>query len=169
MEVVGIVALSLLTAACGSGDRRTVIGNLTGAGALVGEDAGKGERTDAGLGAAEGSGPWRSSTHFVRRAQSELKREGLYENKVDGIDGPETQRGIAAFQQAEGLHPTARLDRATRDRMTIKALRMDSAFAARAQISAAVAGSSSSRPLGISTVTDANPFTDRTDGTGTGR
>jgi peptidoglycan hydrolase-like protein with peptidoglycan-binding domain len=173
MEIVSVVALSLLTAACGSGgDRGTVTGGLTGAGALVSEDAGKSVAADAGLGAAEGSGPSHSSAHFVRRAQSELKREGLYESKVDGIDGPQTRQGIAAFQQAEGLQQTARLDRATRDRMTVKALRMDGAFFARAKTDAAIAGSGSSRPPrtgGTSTVTDANPPTDRTDGIGASR
>jgi hypothetical protein len=138
MEIVGIVALSLLTAACGSGDRGAATRSLTGAGTLVGEDA--------GLRAAESSGPWRSSMHFVRRAQSELKREGLYESAVDGIDGPKTRQGIAAFQQAEGLHPTARLNRATRDRMTVRALRMDGALAARANAYAAIAASGGSTP-----------------------
>jgi peptidoglycan hydrolase-like protein with peptidoglycan-binding domain len=38
----------------------------------------------------EGRGP-------VRQAQSELKREGLYDGKVDGIARPETKQGIAAF------------------------------------------------------------------------
>jgi peptidoglycan hydrolase-like protein with peptidoglycan-binding domain len=62
----------------------------------------------------------------VRRAQSELKREGLYDGKVDGIAGPETKHGITAFQERKGLQQTGRLDRPTRDRLTLSALRMDS-------------------------------------------
>ncbi len=64
----------------------------------------------------------------MRQAQSELKREGLYDGAIDGIAGPKTKRGIIAFQQREGLQPTARLDGATRVRIVHNALRMDSAW-----------------------------------------
>lgn len=105
MKVLGVVALGLATAACGSsGDQRAATG---------------------GLGPIEESGPALSSPLLVRQAQSELKREGLYAGSVDGIAGPETRQGIAAFQRREGLESTAHLDRATRDRMVLNALRME--------------------------------------------
>jgi peptidoglycan hydrolase-like protein with peptidoglycan-binding domain len=161
MEVVGVVALGLLTAACASSrDRGTASGGLAGAG------------MGAGVGPAEGAGPSRASTQPVRRAQSELKREGLYESRVDGIVGPETEQGIASFQQAEGLQQTARLDRATRDRMTINALRMDGAFSAKARTNAAIDGRGSPMPAstrGTSTATDVNPPADQIGGIGTSR
>jgi len=64
----------------------------------------------------------------MRQAQSELKREGLYDGAIDGIAGPKTKRGIITFQQREGLQRTARLDDATRVRMVHNATRMDSAW-----------------------------------------
>jgi peptidoglycan hydrolase-like protein with peptidoglycan-binding domain len=109
MEVLGVVALGLLTTACGSGDnQRAARSDLGGVGGLA----------EADTGPVEGSGS-------VRQAQSELKREGLYRGKVDGVVGPETTQGIAAFQQREALRQSTRLDRATRDRLNLRALRMD--------------------------------------------
>jgi peptidoglycan hydrolase-like protein with peptidoglycan-binding domain len=69
-----------------------------------------------------------SSQIAIRQAQSELKREGLYDGAIDGIAGLKTKRGIIAFQQREGLQPTARFDDATRVRIVHNALRMDSAW-----------------------------------------
>ena len=107
MEVFGVVALGLLTTACGSSDNQRVeTSGSSSVGALT------------EVGPIEGSGP-------VRQAQSELKREGLYDGRVDGIVGPDTTQAITAFQQREGLQQTALLDRATRDRMNLRALRMD--------------------------------------------
>ena len=76
---------------------------------------------------AEG-GPSVSSVLAMRQAQSELKREGLYDGMVDGIAGPKTRHGIIDFQQREGLPETARLNEATRDRIAINALSMESAW-----------------------------------------
>ena len=118
MEVLGIVVLGALVTTCGGG-----------VGALA--------ETDLRL--TEGSGP-------VRQAQSELKREGLYDGKLDGIAGPETREGIAAFQQREGLQQTARLDRATRDRMNLRALLMDGWSSEAAQSNTATERSGSSTP-----------------------
>jgi peptidoglycan hydrolase-like protein with peptidoglycan-binding domain len=95
---------------CGSGDnQRAARSDLGGGGgALAGAD----------FGPIEASGS-------VRQAQGELKREGLYRGKADGVVGPETTQGIAAFQERGALQQSARLDRATRDRLNIRALRMD--------------------------------------------
>ena len=110
MKVLGVVALGLLSTACsGSDDQRAARSDPGG---------GVGALAAADFGTIEGIGP-------VRQAQSELKREGLYEGRVDGVLGPETTQGITAFQQREGLQQSARLDRATRDRLNLRALRMD--------------------------------------------
>jgi peptidoglycan hydrolase-like protein with peptidoglycan-binding domain len=74
------------------------------------------------------TGPSGSSQLAVRQAQSELKREGLYDGTVDGIAGPKTRQGIIAFQRRERLPQTARLDDATRNRIVLNALRLDSAW-----------------------------------------
>jgi peptidoglycan hydrolase-like protein with peptidoglycan-binding domain len=130
MEVLGVVVLGLLMTACGSGaDQRPATSGPRGVGALAETD----------LGPIEGSGP-------VRQAQSELKREGFYDGKVDGIAGPETKQGIAAFQQREGLQQTARLDRATADRMNLRALRMDGWTSEMGQSNPATERSGSSMP-----------------------
>jgi peptidoglycan hydrolase-like protein with peptidoglycan-binding domain len=120
MEVLGVVALGLLTTACGSSDDQRVARRDLGGGigGLAETDLGPIDRRGA-----------------VRQAQSELKREGLYRGTVDGVVGPETTRGITAFQQREALQQSARLDRATRDRLNLRALRMDRWSRETAQIS----------------------------------
>ena len=119
MEVLGVVALGLLTTACGSSDDQRV---------AMSDFGGVGGRAEADVGPIEGRGS-------VRQAQSELKREGLYRGKVDGVVGLETTQGITAFQQREALRQSARLDRATRDRLNLRALRMDRWSRETAQIS----------------------------------
>jgi peptidoglycan hydrolase-like protein with peptidoglycan-binding domain len=156
-EVLGVVALGLFTAACGSnGDQRAATGSPAGVG------AGTSALAESDLGAVEGSGP-------VRRAQSELKREGLYEGRVDGIAGPKTMEGISAFQQRERLPQTARLDRATRDRMIVKALRMDGVPSARARSNAATEGSGSSMPPSANETSRGTDANQPTGGIGTSR
>lgn len=57
------------------------------------------------------------SANEVKDAQQALQRDGDYHGKIDGIAGPETHRAVAAYQKKEGLQQTARLDRATLDRL----------------------------------------------------
>jgi peptidoglycan hydrolase-like protein with peptidoglycan-binding domain len=83
------------------------------------------------------SDPSGSSVLAMRQAQSELKREGLYNGTVDGIAGRKTRHGLIAFQEREGLPQTARLDEATRDRIVINALSMESAWSKPGQTVAA--------------------------------
>jgi peptidoglycan hydrolase-like protein with peptidoglycan-binding domain len=109
VRMVGVLALGLLLAACGNSDDRRA-----GTGAL-------GE-ADPGL---AGTSPALPSEQLVRRAQSELKREGLYDGTVDGIRGIQTRQAITAFQQREGLQQNARIDPMTLRRMTLIALRME--------------------------------------------
>ena len=39
----------------------------------------------------------------VREAQQELQSAGLYNGKIDGIDGPQTKAAIKSFQQKKSL------------------------------------------------------------------
>ncbi len=75
--VVSALALGLLTAACSSSEDQRANTNAP---------------NEAAPGTAEGSWSSLSLEHSVRRAQSELKREGLYEGRVDGIAGPQTKQ-----------------------------------------------------------------------------
>ena len=110
--VVGALALSMLTAACSSSEDR---GGDTNA------------PNQAAPAAVEESWSPLSLAHSVRRAQSELKREGLYGGRVDGVAGQQTTQAISKFQQREGLQQNGRVDQATLRRMTIIALRIDGA------------------------------------------
>jgi peptidoglycan hydrolase-like protein with peptidoglycan-binding domain len=135
--LTGIIALGLLTAACGDkGEQRAATGGLSGAGvgALAGGPLGAAVGGAAGAAAgalmpegvdklaerlmgnghkvASGSG-----SSGVKQAQIELQREGLYSGRIDGIAGPETRDAIIAFQQREGLKQTGTLDGATSARM----------------------------------------------------
>jgi hypothetical protein len=53
----------------------------------------------------------------VREAQRALQRRGLYEGKIDGLNGPQTRAAVAAFQKQNGLKETARLDRVTMNKL----------------------------------------------------
>ncbi|HJT86358.1 MAG TPA: peptidoglycan-binding domain-containing protein [Bryobacteraceae bacterium] len=53
------------------------------------------------------------STSMIRHAQRELKDQGYYRGRVDGIMGPETHRAIREYQRSENLAETGRLNRAT--------------------------------------------------------
>lgn len=109
MKVLGVVGVVILTAAHVDAACGRVIPVVTGNHVIAGAS---GQSTEASL--------------RVRMAQSELGREGLYSGKVDGVSGPATKWAIAEFQQREGLNRTGRLDTATRDRMVVNALRMNS-------------------------------------------
>ncbi len=172
--VVGIIALGMLTAACGSNTtQRTATASLTGIGvgaavggpigALVGGVAGAAggammpegadtiaenalhqERTagrstlrDAGLAPAAGSSqaPQAQASQTpageqLRQAQSELKQQGLYKGKVDGILGPKTKNALTAYQKREGLQQTASLDHDTLQRLGLAAAPMASGTSA---------------------------------------
>ena len=151
-ELYGVVALSLLTASCGTNTtQRAASGGISGVavgalaggpvGAIVGAAVGglggwampEGAETLAnnaihkekqvssralnsmGMGTvASGQSP---SAAEVKRAQTELQREGLYQGPIDGIMGQRTRDALAAYQEREGLRQTAMLDRSTKDRL----------------------------------------------------
>ena len=95
-----------------------------GAGQTALNDVGMGSSPTAASGTSQPSsaqaaqaGVSPGSAQTTREAQRELKREGLYHGKIDGIDGPQTQQATTAFQNREGLRQTASLDRETLDRL----------------------------------------------------
>lgn len=53
----------------------------------------------------------------VREAQQQLRDQGLYHGRIDGILGPETKQALAQFQKNNGLSQTATLDRPTMDKL----------------------------------------------------
>lgn len=61
------------------------------------------------------------SAQMIKKAQVELKHEGLYRGRIDGINGPATQEALVAFQKREGLQQTAQLDQDTLQRMNLAA------------------------------------------------
>ncbi len=53
------------------------------------------------------------SSSTVRGVQRELKADGFYHGKVDGVSGPKTHAAIRAYQRDNRLAATGRLDTAT--------------------------------------------------------
>jgi peptidoglycan hydrolase-like protein with peptidoglycan-binding domain len=53
----------------------------------------------------------------IRQAQQQLKSDGLYKGRIDGMLGHRTRLAITRFQKQNGLPHTARLDRTTLDRL----------------------------------------------------
>lgn len=53
----------------------------------------------------------------VREAQQQLRNQGLYRGRIDGILGPETQQALGRFQKNNGLSQTATLDQPTMDKL----------------------------------------------------
>lgn len=54
-----------------------------------------------------------SRTSILQKAQEKFKEAGLYASKADGVPGPGTQKAILAYQNAQGLLASGRLDDAT--------------------------------------------------------
>jgi peptidoglycan hydrolase-like protein with peptidoglycan-binding domain len=103
-----------------------------------------------------------ASRDTVRQAQQKLADEGLYQGPVDGLMGPQTKAALTAYQQKNGLQQTARLDRATRDRLALG--QGASTIAGATPAAAPVAsGSSTAEPVGSGSSTppaDAAPAPD---------
>jgi peptidoglycan hydrolase-like protein with peptidoglycan-binding domain len=57
------------------------------------------------------------SSRFVKHVQEELKKDGLYKGKIDGIFGPQTRSAVMQFQKKNGLKPTGHLDRVTLNKL----------------------------------------------------
>jgi peptidoglycan hydrolase-like protein with peptidoglycan-binding domain len=56
-----------------------------------------------------------ASRDRVMIMQRELSARGLYDGKIDGIAGPETQSALREFQNRNGLAPTGELNASTAD------------------------------------------------------
>jgi peptidoglycan hydrolase-like protein with peptidoglycan-binding domain len=56
-----------------------------------------------------------ASQERVMIMQRELAERGLYDGKIDGIAGPETQSALREFQNRNGLAPSGELNAATAD------------------------------------------------------
>jgi peptidoglycan hydrolase-like protein with peptidoglycan-binding domain len=54
----------------------------------------------------------------IKRAQEQLRDQGLYNGKIDGVMGPETKQALQQFQQKNGLPVTATLDQQTMDKLS---------------------------------------------------
>ncbi|OYT71576.1 MAG: hypothetical protein CFK52_07475 [Chloracidobacterium sp. CP2_5A] len=92
-------------------DRETAqaLGVVFGGGASTGAND---PDDDFGPGYDRGAGEYTSSD-VVRRAQTELRREGLYNGRITGRLDAETRQAIERFQEERGLRPTGQLDRET--------------------------------------------------------
>jgi peptidoglycan hydrolase-like protein with peptidoglycan-binding domain len=53
----------------------------------------------------------------IRQAQGQLRDQGLYHGRIDGVLGPETKQALQQFQQKNGLPATATLDQQTMDKL----------------------------------------------------
>ena len=58
-----------------------------------------------------------ASKNEVRQAQEQLRDQGLYRGRIDGVLGPETKQALQHFQQKNGLPATATLDQQTMDKL----------------------------------------------------
>ena len=47
---------------------------------------------------------------LAMKVQSALSRRGYYDGPIDGVIGPDSSRAIRAFQEAQGLPATGRID-----------------------------------------------------------
>ena len=53
----------------------------------------------------------------VREAQQQLRNQGLYHGRIDGILGRDTKQALGQFQKNNGLSQTATLDQPTMDKL----------------------------------------------------
>ena len=54
----------------------------------------------------------------IKGAQEQLRDQGLYHGKIDGVLGPETKQALQQSQQKNGLPVTATLDQQTMDKLS---------------------------------------------------
>ncbi len=56
---------------------------------------------------------------MVVRVQAALMRLGYYDGDIDGLLGPQTRSAITAYQKAQGLRQTGRMDIGTLTKLGI--------------------------------------------------
>ncbi len=108
-KIAGAVALSLLTAACG-----TRSGGTSSAGA----GAGSTRPPAAAHPRAANAETLAVSRDAVKQIQSNLQAQNFYHGPIDGIIGRETRAALANYQQSQGLPRTAVLDERTLQTLT---------------------------------------------------
>jgi peptidoglycan hydrolase-like protein with peptidoglycan-binding domain len=67
----------------------------------------------------EAKAPARGSED-IKKVQEALKAKGQDPGPIDGIMGPKTQAALRAFQEANGLKPTGRLDDQTAAKLGVE-------------------------------------------------
>lgn len=133
---VGAMAAMALLAGCGSDVQESAatgglggaaIGALAGGpvGAVIGAGAGGAAGTGVQVGEEKGVipplpgehpvGAHAQASQDVRRAQTALRDQGLYDGPIDGIAGRRTHAALSEYQRRNNLPQTARLDDRTRD------------------------------------------------------
>jgi hypothetical protein len=75
----------------------------------------QGTNANTGMSGMNESSQWGGGHNQVMEVQQKLQAANLYSGKIDGIMGPETRQALRSYQQQNGLHVTARLDRQTLD------------------------------------------------------
>lgn len=60
-----------------------------------------------------------ASTETIKAAQAQLKQEGLYNGRIDGIVGPKTKQALRTFQQQNKLPQTASLNPETLNALNV--------------------------------------------------
>ncbi len=63
--------------------------------------------------ASAGPGNAQTASAEVQQAQQQLRSEGLYNGRVDGVMGPDTTQALRQYQQRHGLKETGNLDQET--------------------------------------------------------
>jgi peptidoglycan hydrolase-like protein with peptidoglycan-binding domain len=61
-----------------------------------------------------------ASRSAVSNAQEQLKNDGYYNGRIDGIDGTMTHAAIRKYQRDNNLTVNGRLDRATRNKLGVQ-------------------------------------------------
>ena len=84
--VAPVVGLALLASACGSDDKSSTS-----------------DTTSAPTTTEASTTPITVKTSQIAIVQTQLDEVGCWAGPIDNVDGPETEAGIEAFQQAEGL------------------------------------------------------------------
>jgi Putative peptidoglycan binding domain len=80
-------------------------------GQMKSSNSGKGTETGDQTSAKGGSGQWGKDD--IKKVQEALKDKGQDPGPADGVIGAQTQKALSAFQSANGLKATGRLDAKT--------------------------------------------------------
>jgi peptidoglycan hydrolase-like protein with peptidoglycan-binding domain len=65
--------------------------------------------------------PMVSSRSVIRGAQKQLRADGFYHGKIDGVRNPQFQAAVRSFQRHNNLAVTGRLDRVTMRHLGVRA------------------------------------------------